>query len=408
MSNHPREAVIVDAVRTAIGAVGGALSAVRADDLAAIVMDAVARRAGIEKAAVDDVFFGCANQSGEDGRNVARMGLLLAGFPDSVPGVTVNRLCASGLDAVIQAARAVRSGDGEVFIAGGVENMSRAPLVIEKGATPFARGNRVAYDTALGWRFPNPRMEAMFPLENMGETAENLVAREGITREEQDEFALRSQEKAIAAMDHGWFRDEVVPVTIPKGKGETLTFDTDEGPRRGLTLEKLARLPPAFRKGGSVTAGNSSSLNDGAAALVVCSESRARELGLRPMARVVASAAAGVDPRFMGIGPVPATRKALERAGLSVRDLDLVELNEAFAGQALAVIRHLELDMERLNVHGGGVALGHPLGCTGARIVTTLVHAMRRRGGRYGLATLCVGVGQGVSLVIEMLDGGTT
>ncbi len=405
MSTHPHpEAVIVGAVRTPIGAIGGALSAVRADDLAAHVMDAVVRRAGIEKAAVDDVFFGCANQSGEDGRNVARMGLLLAGFPDSVPGITVNRLCASGLDAVILAARAVRAGDGEVFVAGGVENMSRAPLVIDKGATPFQRGNRIAYDTALGWRFPNPRMEAMFPLENMGETAENLVAREGISREEQDAFALRSQEKAVAAIDQGWFREEIVPVEIPKGKGETVVLDTDEGPRRGLTMEKLARLPPAFRKGGTVTAGNSSSLNDGAAALVVCSEAWARGHGIPPMARVVASASAGVDPRYMGIGPVPATRKALARAGLSVRDLDLVELNEAFAGQALAVIRHLEMDVERVNVHGGGVALGHPLGCTGARIVTTLVHAMRRRGGRYGLATLCVGVGQGVSLVIEMLE----
>ncbi len=405
MSTHPHpEAVIVGAVRTPIGAIGGALSAVRADDLAAHVMDAVVRRAGIEKAAVDDVFFGCANQSGEDGRNVARMGLLLAGFPDSVPGITVNRLCASGLDAVILAARAVRAGDGEVFVAGGVENMSRAPLVIDKGATPFQRGNRIAYDTALGWRFPNPRMEAMFPLENMGETAENLVAREGISREEQDAFALRSQEKAVAAIDQGWFREEIVPGEIPKGKGETVVLDTDEGPRRGLTMEKLARLPPAFRKGGTVTAGNSSSLNDGAAALVVCSEAWARGHGIPPMARVVASASAGVDPRYMGIGPVPATRKALARAGLSVRDLDLVELNEAFAGQALAVIRHLEMDVERVNVHGGGVALGHPLGCTGARIVTTLVHAMRRRGGRYGLATLCVGVGQGVSLVIEMLE----
>ena len=403
MGAERRGAVIVDAVRTAIGSVGGTLSAVRSDDLAGLVMDAVARRTGIDKAMVDEVFFGCANQSGEDGRNVARMGLLLGGFPHAVPGTTINKLCASGLEAINQAARAVWVGDGDLFIAGGVENMSRAPLVIDKGATAYARGNRTAYDTALGWRFPNPRMEAMFPLENMGETAENLVERHGISRADQDAFALDSQNKAVAAVDNGWFKDEIVPVPIPQGKGEPIVFDKDEGPRRGLTLEKLARLPPAFRKGGSVTAANSSSLNDGASAVLVCSEAKATELGLKPMARIVACASAGVDPRYMGIGPAPSTRKALHKAGLKVGDLDLVELNEAFAVQALSVIRELELDVAKLNVHGGGVALGHPLGCTGARIMTTLLHAMRRRGGRYGLATLCVGVGQGVSTIIEMI-----
>lgn len=404
MSSEMRQAVIVDAVRTAIGRIGGTLSAVRSDDLAGLVMDAVAVRNGIDKVMVDEVFFGCANQSGEDGRNVARMGLLLGGFPDTVAGTTINKLCASGLEAVIQAARAVQVGDGDLYIAGGVENMSRAPLVMDKGSSAFARGNRTAFDTALGWRFPNGKMEAMFPLEGMGETAENLVERKGINREDQDAFALSSQNKAVAAVESGVFRDEIVPVTIPQRRGDPIVFEKDEGPRAGLSLEKLAKLRPAFRKGGTVTAGNSSSLNDGASAVLIASEAKAAELGLKPLARVVASASAGVDPRIMGIGPVPATRKALEKAGLGVDDLDMIELNEAFAGQALAVIRDLGLDEAKVNVHGGGVALGHPLGCTGARIVTTLLHAMKRHGGRYGLASLCVGVGQGVSLIIEMND----
>lgn len=404
MSDPERTPVIIDAVRTAIGRIGGTLSAVRSDDLAGLVMGAVADRCGIGKADVDEVFFGCANQSGEDGRNVARMGLLLGGFPDTVPGTTINKLCASGLEAVIQAARAIQVGDGDLYIAGGVENMSRAPLVMDKGASAFARGNRTAYDTALGWRFPNKKMEALFPLEGMGETAENLVSAKGISREDQDAFALASQNKAVAAVEDGAFEDEIVPVTIPQRKGDPVVFDTDEGPRGGLTLEKLGKLRPAFRKGGTVTAGNSSSLNDGASAVLVASEARAIELGRKPLARIVASASAGVDPRIMGIGPVPATRKALEKAGLGVDDLDVIELNEAFAGQALAVIRDLGLDEAKVNLHGGGVALGHPLGCTGARIVTTLVHAMRRHGGKYGLASLCVGVGQGVSVIIEMID----
>jgi len=396
--------VIVDAVRTGIGRIGGTLSAVRSDDLAGLVMDALAERNGIDKSVVDEVFFGCANQSGEDGRNVARMGLLLGGFPDTVPGTTINKLCASGLEAVIQAARAIQVGDGDLYIAGGVENMSRAPLVMDKGASAFARGNRTAYDTALGWRFPNKKMEALFPLEGMGETAENLVTAKGISREDQDAFALASQNKAVAAVESGVFKDEIVPVVIPQRKGDPIVFEKDEGPRAGLTLEKLAKLRPAFRKGGTVTAGNSSSLNDGASAVLIASEARAIELGRKPMARILSSASAGVDPRIMGIGPVPATRKALDKVGLNVDDLDVIELNEAFAGQALAVIRDLGLDEARVNLHGGGVALGHPLGCTGARIVTTLVHAMKQHGGRYGLASLCVGVGQGVSVIIEMID----
>ena len=407
------EAVIIDAIRTPIGALGGALAAVRPDDLAALVIKAIIERNRLDPALVEEVYLGCANQSGEDNRNVARMALLLAGLPVSVAGVTINRLCASGLNAVNQAARAIRAGEGEVFIAGGVESMSRAPYSLPKAESGFPFGNLTAYDTALGWRYPNPKMQERYGTESMGETAENIASeRPHITRTLQDEFALRSHQRAIAAIDSGKFAEEILPVLIPQRKGDPKTVDTDERPRRDTSLESLARLKPAFRKdGGTVTAGNSSGLNDGAAALLVMSAEKARELGLKPLARIVCSAAAGVAPRTMGMGPVPATQKALQRAGLQVQDLGLVELNEAFAIQSLAVIEELGLDPQIVNVNGGAIALGHPLGCSGARILTTLLHEMQRRGnGRgealtrpYGLATLCVGVGQGEATIIEWL-----
>ena len=384
-----QEAVIVDAVRTPVGRIRGLLSQIRPDDLGALVIKELMGRNPAAKE-VEEVFFGCANQAGEDNRNVARMALLLAGLPAEVPGVTLNRLCASGLEAAVQAARAIRLGDMELCVAGGVESMTRAPWAVAKPTDGFAGGPLQSYDTALGWRFPNPRLAERFPLESMGETAENVAEKYRVPREKQDELALRSHQLALK----GKFEAELVPV------GDVVR---DEGPRADTSLEKLAKLKPAFRPGGTVTAGNSSSLNDGAAALLLASARKAQELGLRPLARVVASASAGVDPRFMGMGPVPATRKALARAGLSVRDLDLVELNEAFAAQALAVISELELDAGKVNVDGGAIALGHPLGMSGARILGHLAHALRRRGGRYGLATLCVGVGQGVSVIIEAL-----
>ncbi|HEX9577895.1 MAG TPA: thiolase family protein [Myxococcales bacterium] len=384
-----QEAVIVDAVRTPVGRIRGLLSQIRPDDLGALVIKELMGRNPAAKE-VEEVFFGCANQAGEDNRNVARMALLLAGLPAEVPGVTLNRLCASGLEAAVQAARAIRLGDMELCVAGGVESMTRAPWAVAKPTDGFAGGPLQSYDTALGWRFPNPRLAERFPLESMGETAENVAEKYRVPREKQDELALRSHQLALK----GKFEAELVPV------GEVVR---DEGPRADTSLEKLAKLKPAFRPGGTVTAGNSSSLNDGAAALLLASARKAQELGLRPLARVVASASAGVDPRFMGMGPVPATRKALAKAGLSVRDLDLVELNEAFAAQALAVISELELDAGKVNVDGGAIALGHPLGMSGARILGHLAHALRRRGGRYGLATLCVGVGQGVSVIIEAL-----
>ena len=394
--------VICEAVRTPIGRFQGGLAGVRPDDLAAHTIQAVLERTGIDPALVDDVFLGCANQAGEDNRNIARMALLLAGMPQSVPGVTVNRLCASGLEAVNQAFRAARCGDGEVYIAGGVESMSRAPYSMPRGAKFPKAGNVTIYDTSLGWRYPNPRMEAMFPLEAMGCTAENIVDRMDISRADQDAFALGSHEKALAAIDAGRLQAEIVAIEAPAGRGKTAIIDTDEGPRRGSTLEKLATLRPAFRKeSGSVTAGNSSTLNDGSAALLITTEQKAAALGLSPMARLVSCAAAGVDPEVMGLGPVPATRKALRLAGLSLDDIDLIELNEAFAAQSLGVIRTLGLDPEKVNVNGGAIALGHPLGCSGARILTTLLYAMRDRGARYGLATLCVGVGQGVSTIVE-------
>ena len=402
--------VIIDAIRTPIGALGGALAAVRADDLAAHVIKAILERNKLDPALVEEVYFGCANQAGEDNRNVARMALLLAGLPVEVAGVTFNRLCASGLNAVNQAARAIRCGEGDVFIAGGVENMSRAPYSLPKAESGFPFGNLTAWDTALGWRYPNPKMKEMYGAEQMGETAENIAAmKPEITREMQDAFALRSHQRAIAAIDSGKFAEEIVPVTIPQRKGDPKIVDTDERPRRDTTLESLGRLKPAFREGGTVTAGNSSGLNDGAAALLLMSEEKAIELGLKPMARILASAAAGVPPRIMGLGPVGATRKALARAGLTLQDISLVELNEAFAVQSLAVIQELGLDAEIVNVNGGAVALGHPLGCSGARILTTLLYEMRRRATddgqrvRYGLATLCVGVGQGEATIVEWI-----
>jgi 3-oxoadipyl-CoA thiolase len=386
------EAVILSAVRTPIGRYGGALSDVRPDDLAALVIKEAVQRAGVSPAEIEDVYFGAANQAGEDNRNVARMGVLLAGLPQSVAGVTVNRLCASGLSAVVGAAHAIRAGDGELFVAGGVESMSRAPLVTAKPEY----GDGTTWDTTLGWRFPNPRMEEMFPLESMGETGENVAERYGITREDQDAFALQSHRRWAAAQEAGRFADELVPV------GDV---DRDQHPRPDTSLEKLATLKPAFREGGTITAGNASGINDGAAALVIASDEKARELGAQPLGRFVASAVAGVDPRFMGVGPVPAVQKLLARAEIEAADLDLVELNEAFASQSLQVIRELGLDPERVNVNGGAIALGHPLGMSGARLVVSLLHELRRREGRYGLATLCVGVGQGQAAIFER-DGG--
>lgn len=400
------EAVIVDAVRTPIGALGGVLAEVRPDDLAAHVLRAVVQRTGIDPALIEEVYLGCANQAGEDNRNVARMALLLAGFPVEVAGVTVNRLCASGLNAVNQAARAIRLGEADVMIAGGVESMSRAPYSLPKAEKGFSFGNLTAWDTALGWRYPNPKMQATHGTESMGETAENIYDLTHIGRGDQDAFACESHRRAIAAIDTGKFAEEIVPVPVPQRKGDPVMVTTDERPRRDTTLEALARLRPAFRKDGTVTAGNSSGLNDGAAALLLMSETRARELGLKPLVRIAASAAAGVPPRIMGMGPVPATRKALARAGLQTADLGLIELNEAFAVQSLAVMRELGFDPAITNVNGGAIALGHPLGCSGARILTTLVHEMRRRAETmprpfYGLATLCVGVGQGEATIVE-------
>jgi 3-oxoadipyl-CoA thiolase len=389
-----RRAVVLAAVRTPIGRYGGALSGTRPDDLAALVIGAAVARAGVPVEQIEDVYFGAANQAGEDNRNVARMAALLAGLPDSVAGVTVNRLCASGLAAVVSACHAVVAGDGELFVAGGAESMSRAPLVTAKPDKAFPRGDRALADTTLGWRFTNPKLVAMFPPESMGETGENVAERFGVSREDQDAFALASHRRWAAAADAGRFDDELVPV------GDVTR---DEHPRPDTTLEKLAALRPAFRDNGTVTAGNSSGLNDGAAALVIASEAKARELGLEPLGAFAGSAVAGVDPRLMGIGPVPAVRKLLVRTGVDISQLDLVELNEAFASQSLAVVRELGLDHEKVNVNGGAIALGHPLGMSGARLVVSLLHELRRRDGRYGLATLCVGVGQGQAALFERL-----
>jgi 3-oxoadipyl-CoA thiolase len=385
-------AVVLSAVRTPVGRYGGALAEVRPDDLAATAIAAAVARAGVPPEHIEDVWFGCANQAGEDNRNVARMGALLAGLPEAVAGVTVNRLCASGLSAVVGACHAIAAGDGDLFVAGGVESMSRAPLVMAKPDRAFPRGNQTVWDTTLGWRFPNPRMEEMFPLESMGETGENVAERWGISREDQDAFALESQRRWAAAAAEGRFADELVAV------GDIIR---DEHPRPDTDAKKLAALKPAFRRNGTVTAGNSSGLNDGAAALVIASEKKANELGVEPLGAFVGSAVAGVDPRIMGIGPVPAVRKLLARVGIEVADLDLVELNEAFASQSLVVIRELGLDPAIVNANGGAIALGHPLGMSGARLVISLLHELRRRGGRYGLATLCVGVGQGQAALFE-------
>ena len=420
------DVVIVNAARTPSGRHAGALAEVRPDDMAALVIREVVERSGIDPAEVEEVYFGCANQAGEDNRNVARMATLLAGLPDSVAAVSFNRLCASGLNAVNQAARAIKCGEGEVFIAGGVESMSRAPYSFPKNSRAWGpSGNITGYDTTLGWRYPNPKMEALFPLEAMGETAENIfemscagqIQGGEISREAQDAFAFESQRRACDAINNGRFQAEIVPVTIPQRRGDPIVVDTDEHPRikktdSGYELETspevLARLRPAFRKGGTVTAGNASGLNDGACALLLMSASKAEALGLKPMARWVASAAAGVDPRVMGLGPINATRKALQRAGITLDQIDLAELNEAFAVQSLAVLNELGLSQEITNVNGGAIALGHPLGCSGARILTTLLHEMRRRSQagqamQYGLATLCVGVGQGEATIIEFL-----
>jgi 3-oxoadipyl-CoA thiolase len=388
-------AVVLSAVRTPVGRYGGVLSSIRPDDLAAEVIVAAVERSGVPREGIEDVWLGCANQAGEDNRNVARMAALLAGLPDEVAGVTVNRLCASGLSAVVGACHAIAAGDGDLFVAGGVESMSRAPFAMAKPDKAFPRGDRTVYDTTLGWRFPNPRMEELFPLESMGETGENVAERWGVSREDQDAFALRSQQRWAAAQEAGRFDDELV------GVGDAVR---DEHPRPDTSAEKLAALKPAFRAGGTVTAGNSSGINDGAAALVIASEEKARELRVEPLGVFVGSAVAGVDPRVMGIGPVPAVRKLLARSGVSLEDLDLVELNEAFASQSLVVTRELGLAEERVNVNGGAIALGHPLGMSGARLVVSLLHELRRRGGRYGLATLCVGVGQGQAALFERVS----
>ena len=396
-------AVIVDAIRTPIGKYGGVLKDIRPDDMSAYVLKKLVERTKLDPQLVEDVFWGCANQAGEDNRNVGRMAVLLAGFPQSVPATTINRLCGSSMDAIHQAARAVWSGDCEVVIAGGVESMTRAPYAISKNVSGQALfGNLTAYDTALGWRFPNPRMEKLIPLESMGETAENIAERWKISRKDQDEFALRSHQLSVKAQNSGAWRDEIIPVEIPQKKGDPTWVMKDEGPRSDTSLEKLSALQPAFRSGGTVTAGNSSSLNDGASAVLIIGETKAKELGYKPLVRIVSTGVSGVDPRCMGIGPVPATQMALKKANLSLKDIGLMELNEAFAAQSLAVIRDLGINPDIVNVNGGAIALGHPLGCSGARIMTSLAHEMKRRGIQRGVATMCVGVGQGIATVVEL------
>lgn len=399
-----REAWIVEALRTPIGRYGGALSSVRPDDLAATAIEAVVARSGIDPAIVDDVILGCANQAGEDNRNVARMALLLAGLPVEVAGQTVNRLCGSGLQAVASAAQAIAVGDADVVIAGGVESMSRAPLVTLKPESGYERGNRELVDTTIGWRFVNPRLDAKYPTISLGETAERVAARWRVTREEQDAFALESQRRAAAAATRGIHAEEIVPVRIPQRKGDPIVVDRDEHPRPETDAASLAKLKPAFADGGSVTAGNASGINDGAAALLVMEAGRARSLGLAPLARIVATSVAGVDPSVMGIGPIPAITKLLARTGLSAAQIDRVELNEAFASQAVACIRELGLDPATTNIHGGAIALGHPLGASGARMLVTLTRELRRSGSRYGVASMCVGVGQGIAMLVERVE----
>ena len=404
--NRPlREAWIVAAVRTPIGRYGGALAAVRPDDLAAMAIKAIVDRTGIEPALIEDVILGCANQAGEDNRNVARMAALLAGLPVEVAGQTVNRLCGSGLQAVNAGAHAIAVGDGDVFVAGGVESMTRAPYVMAKPENAWDRGSRELQDTTLGWRFINPKLAEMHYPYSMGETAENVAERWNVSRERQDAFALESHRRSVAAIEAGRFADQIVPVEVQGRKGDVTVVDRDEHPRADTSTEALGKLRPAFKRdGGSVTAGNSSGINDGASAVLLVEAGRAGALGLQPMARVVSTAVAGVDPAVMGVGPVPATRKALERAGLGVDDLDLVELNEAFASQSLVCIDELGLDPAKVNVNGGAIALGHPLGMSGGRLITMLTHELRRTGGRYGLATMCIGVGQGIATIVERID----
>jgi 3-oxoadipyl-CoA thiolase len=399
-----REAVIVEAVRTPMGRHGGILKDVRTDDLAAHVIAKLVEKAGINKEEIEDVYFGCTNQAGEDSRNVARNAALLAGLPYTIPGATVNRLCGSGLEAINQAGRAVETDHGDLFVAGGVESMTRGPWVMGKPASPFQRGDITMYDSSLGWRFPNKRMGELYSLINNGETAENVAEKYQISRKDQDELALASHHNALRAQQEGRLKDEIVPIEMAQRKGAPIVYDKDEGPRADTSLEKLAALQASFKKGGSITAGNSSPLSDGAAALLVTTPQKAEQLKLSPMARIVASATAGVHPNYMGIGPIPATQKALKRAGLTMAQIDLVEINEAFASQVLACVRDLGIDLNRLNVNGGAIALGHPLGCSGARIMTTLIHEMKKRGARYGLATMCIGVGQGIATIVERIN----
>jgi len=407
-----KEVVIVDAVRSPIGKVGGALSVIRPDDLLADVLKGLITRTGIDPALIEDVYAGCGNQAGEDNRDVARMAVLLAGFPTSVGGVTVNRNCSSGLEAVNQAAKAIIAGEGHVFIGSGIESMSRAPLVMPRPSTLPRLGHRSIVDSTVGWRFENPKMNEMYPIVSLGETAEKVADKHNISREEQDIFALESQRRAIEAINSGRFNDEIFPISVPQKKSDPLMFDTDEYPRYivqdgqyqlDTSLKTLSSLRPAFRKGGTVTAGNSSGINDGAAALLIMSKDKADALGLKPLAKWLGSAIAGVDPGIMGIGPVPSTNKLLDRLGMTLKDIGLIELNEAFAAQALGVIKELELNPGIINVNGGAIALGHPLGCSGARILTTLIHEMKKQETQYGLATLCVGVGQGVSTLVELV-----
>ena len=396
-----KEAVIVEAVRTPMGRHGGILKDVRTDDLAAYIIAKMVEKTGIDKDQIEDVYFGCTNQAGEDSRNVARNASLLAGLPYTIPGATVNRLCGSGLEAINQAAHSIETENGDLYVAGGVESMTRGPWVMGKPANAFQRGDAQMYDSSLGWRFPNKRMGELYSLINNGETAENVAEKYNIGREDQDKLALASHQKAIAAQAAGRFKEEMIPFEIAQRNGKTLVHDKDENPRSDTSLELLAKLQASFKKGGSVTAGNSSPLSDGAAALLVTTPEKAQQLNLKPLARVVATAAAGVHPNYMGIGPIPATQKALKRAGLTIDKIDLVELNEAFASQVLACARELEIDLNKLNVNGGAIALGHPLGCSGARMMATLVHEMKKRGSRYGLATMCIGVGQGIATIVE-------
>ena len=399
-----KEAVIVEAVRTPMGRHGGILKDMRTDDLGAYIIAKLVEKTGIDKEEIEDVYFGCTNQAGEDSRNVARNAALLAGLPYTVPGATVNRLCGSGLEAINQAGRAIETDHGDLFVAGGVESMTRGPMVMAKAPVPFQRGDSTVYDSSLGWRFPNRRMGELYSLINNGETAENVAEKYHIDRKDQDVLALASHQKALQAQETNRLKEEIVPVEIPQRKGAPLVYDKDEGPRADTSLEKLAALQPWFKKDGTVTAGNSSPLSDGAAALLLTTPQKAEQLKLKPLVRIIASAAAGVHPNYMGIGPIPAAQKALKRAALTMDQIELVELNEAFASQVLACARELGIDLKKLNVNGGAIALGHPVGCSGARIMTTLIHEMKKRGSRYGLATMCIGVGQGIATIVERVN----